>query len=220
VSSTPTPHPVQASAPDIARRFGLIVAAIAALVAHRFLRDPRLMPLIIPLWTRLTRTARRFERLMARVATNRLRMPRPTRPGTTRPRPSTPDTARPPTLPTGHAWLIRAIPYEAAAYGCQLEALLAEQATVDLLAACPQATRILRPLCHMLGLAAFPRKRRAPKPRPEPTPRPAKPPNPFAKPLHPGPDYRPSAKWPRGPWPKRRSPSSWLTARQRGETPA
>ena len=42
VSPAPNPSPVQAFAPDLARRFGLIVAGLAALVAHRFLRQPRL----------------------------------------------------------------------------------------------------------------------------------------------------------------------------------
>ena len=39
---TPNPTPIQASAPDIARRVALIVVALAALVARRFLRDPHL----------------------------------------------------------------------------------------------------------------------------------------------------------------------------------
>jgi hypothetical protein len=190
------------------------VAGLAALVARRFLREPRLQTLIIPLWTRLTRAAGRFERLMTRFAANRLRKPRPPRPH----RP-TPDTARPPALPAGHGWLIRALAHEAAAYASQLEALLAEPATAALLAACPQATRILRPLGRMLGLQAFAPKRRARKPRPRVIPTAAKP-RPSLPPSHPLAPYRPSANWPRGPWPSRRPPTPWFTARQRRDTPA
>ena len=76
----PNPAPIQALAPDLARRVALIVAGLAALVAHRFLREPRLVSLIVPLWTRLTRTARRFERLMAHIANNRPPKPRPSGP--------------------------------------------------------------------------------------------------------------------------------------------
>ena len=80
MTPAPNPAPVQALAPDLARRVGLIVAGLAALVAHRFLREPRLASLIVPLWTRLTRTARRFDRLMAKIAANRAPKPRPSRP--------------------------------------------------------------------------------------------------------------------------------------------
>ena len=160
VNPRPNPTPVQASAPDLARRVGLIVAALAALVARRFLRDPHLVSLIVPLWTRLTRTARSFDRLMPRVAANRLPKPRPPRPQ----RP-TPSTARATPLPTGHGWLIRALGHEAAAYAGQLDSLLAEPGTADLLAAVPAAARILRPVGRMLGLTAFAPKRNKRRPQ-------------------------------------------------------
>jgi hypothetical protein len=212
VTPEPNPAPVQAVAPDLARRVALIVAGLAALVAHRFLREPRLATLIIPLWTRLTRTARRFERLMANIATNRAPKPRPTR--LRRPKPDTAQTAP---LPTGHGWLIRALPQEAAAYASQLESLLAEPATADLLAASPAAARILRPLARMLGLSAFAPKRNAPrKRRPQaasPREVPQRAPLP---PLHPDPSYRPSANWPRAHWPRPR----WPAASPRRANPA
>jgi hypothetical protein len=207
VIPAPNPTPVQAIAPDLARRIGLIVAGLAALVAHRFLREPRLASLIVPLWTRLTRSARRFDRLMASIAANRAPKPRPTR--LHRPKP---DTARATPLPAGHGWLIRALPHEAAVYAAQLEALLAEPATADLLAASPAAARILRPLGRMLGLTTFAPKRNAPKKRrpqaASPTAAPRRAPIP---PLHRDPSYRPSANWPRAPWP---------AARPRRATPA
>jgi hypothetical protein len=232
MSVTPAPipapisAPIQAAAPDIARRFGIIMASLAALVPARFHRDPRFVHLILPLWYRFTRTARRFERLMARIATNTLpkpRPPRPRRPTQSADRPES-NTPRLPALPTGHLWLIRAIPYEVAAYACQLEYLLADPTTVELLAACPAAARLLRPIAHMLGINSPALKRTAPKRRPKATEpanaaatcEPIPPPPPLAThragETHPRPNppdphgpnapwpfgYRPSAKWPAG----------------------
>jgi hypothetical protein len=215
VSATPSPTPVHASAADLACRFGLIVAGLAALVAHRFLRDPRLSSLIVPLWTRLTRTARRFERLMARLAANRLPKPRP-------PRPHRPPSkaAGTPQLPSGHGWLIRALPNEAAAYASQLEFLLAEPGVADLLAACPTAGRLLRPLGRMLGLTALAPKRNRPKRSTQAASPRAAPPRAPLWPTHPDPSYRPSAQWPRGPWPSHRPRAPWPAANRRLATPA
>ena len=47
---------------------------------------------------------------------------------------------------------MRALGYEAAGYGSQLAALLAEPELQALLLAAPAAGRILRPLCRMLGV--------------------------------------------------------------------
>jgi hypothetical protein len=166
------------------------VAGLAALVARRFLREPRLQSLIVPLWTRLTRTATRFHRLMARLAANRPIRPRP-------PRPHRPNTARAATLlPAGHGWLIRAVPQEAAAYAAQLEALLAEPGVADLLAAHPAAGRILRPLGRMLGLGTLAPKRKRPQRSPRAAPPGVAPRRAPILPLHPDPEYRPSAHWP------------------------
>jgi hypothetical protein len=161
VNTEPTPVPVQASAPDLARRVGLILATLAALIARRFLRQPRFAALIVPLWSRLQRAARRFERLMARLAVGRLPKPRasgappsgsPGRGGSHR-------SAG--TLPTGRGWLVAALGPEAAACATQLQALLAEPGAAELLALAPTAQRILRPIARMLAIGAF-----APRPRP------------------------------------------------------
>jgi hypothetical protein len=155
-TQAPVPATLQSLAPDIAYRFGTIMANLAALVPARFHRNPTFVHLILPLWYRFTRTARRFERLMAQIATNTLPKPRPPRPhrptqGAARPTPETPRLAA---LPTGHLWLIRAIPYEVAAYACQLQHLLSDPATVEILATYPAAARMLRPLARMLGIDA------------------------------------------------------------------
>jgi hypothetical protein len=153
VSVAPTPAPVQAFAPDLARRVGLILATLAALIARRFLRQPRFAALIVPLWTRINRAARRFERLMTRLAAGRL--PKPRASGHGGPHRSAE------TLPTGRGWLVAALGPEAAACATQLQALLAEPGAAELLALAPTAQRILRPIARMLAIGAF-----APRPRP------------------------------------------------------
>ena len=135
-------------APECARRLVEILAGLAAVVARRFLRDPKYFRLILPLWGWLGRVGRRFARLPLRplaarpvrsvaeyVPVDRVRV--------TRPR-----------LPAGKAWLVRALGYEAAGYGSQLEALLGEAEMQRLLAEVPAVGRLLRPLCRMLGVGA------------------------------------------------------------------
>jgi hypothetical protein len=155
VNAAPTPAPVQAYAPDLARRVGFILATLAALIARRFLRQPRFAALIIPLWNRINRAARRFERLMTRLAAGGL--PKPRASGHGGPHRSAE------TLPTGRGWLVAALGSEAAACATQLQALLAEPAAVELLALAPAAQRVLRPIARMLAIGAF-----APRPRPAP----------------------------------------------------
>ncbi len=133
-------------------RFAGIIAMLCRMVAARIAGGRLAGPLIILICRRLRRLARRFSALAARHAAGRLRPARrrpvrPRRPGT--PRPQRP--AAPSPLPRGRAWLIRLVP-EAAAGASQLQYLLAEPEMAAFLAAAPQAGRILRPLCHMLGL--------------------------------------------------------------------
>jgi hypothetical protein len=55
-------------------------------------------------------------------------------------------------MPRGFAWLCPLVPSYAATYGNHIRLLLAEPGMQELLLACPQAVRILRPLCVMLGI--------------------------------------------------------------------
>jgi len=158
------PSPVQAFAPDFSRRFSAIMAALVALIARRFLRDPRLALFIVPLCARLNRTARRVQRLMARLAAGNL--PKPHAPGRVGgPHPSTG------VLPTGRGWLIRDIGHEGAGYASQLEALLAEPATAALLALVPAMRRLLNSIKRILAVGVFAfRSRPAPPKPPAPEP--------------------------------------------------
>jgi hypothetical protein len=55
-------------------------------------------------------------------------------------------------LPRRFGWLCPLVPGEAACFAGQMRVLLAEPEMQTLLAACPQAVRVLRPLCVMLGI--------------------------------------------------------------------
>ncbi len=187
-------HPLPAT-PNLAPSFGgagvgVILRNLAALIARRFLHDPRLAALIIPLWRHLTRAARRLDSLRARLAAGPLPPPRPHASNHSGPRHKSP-------FPTTSAWLIRALGAEAAAYAAQLEALLADPAAADLLA-CAAARRTLAPIRRMLGLAP------AHKPRPitpasvSPAPPRRPPPRPNPIPHHPSIDPHPTQS--RNPW--------------------
>jgi hypothetical protein len=87
------------------------------------------------------------------------------------------------TLPRRFGWLVKLGGYRAAGYRAQLEMVLQSPDITALLAAAPQAARVLRPLCRALALE-WP----TPEPKPEKirTIRPRKPrpkPEPFRIPL-------------------------------------
>ncbi len=54
--------------------------------------------------------------------------------------------------PGPFGWLVRRAGWEAAGFGCQLRAVLETPEMVALLAACPQAARVLLPLCRALAI--------------------------------------------------------------------
>jgi len=156
----------RAAAPALGASMCAILMALAALVAHAFLRDPFHVALINPLWTRITRAARRFDRLMARVAAG-TEQPRPSRPAS-RPDPclAVRSGRRPVvSLPNRTAWLTVALSHHGAGRRSQIEHLLADPRTAEIIAAVPQAVSLLRPICRILGIshpAIPPRPRRQP----------------------------------------------------------
>ena len=88
--------------------------------------------------------------------------------------------APPAKLPRQHAWLLAALRHEGAYFRNQLERMFWEPQTAALLTRLPQAARILRPICDMLGLRdpcvpQLPRRKRRPAPKPPSRPeKPAK----------------------------------------------
>jgi hypothetical protein len=161
---------LRAAAPAVGTSLGALIAGLIALIARAFLRNPRRVAIILPLCTRLNRAGQRFNRVMARLAAG------------TRVRPSRARDRRggapPAPLPTQCGWLLADLRHEAAYFHHRLDALLAEPETAAILAACPQAARILRPICRMLGLRPaalppLPRRPRKPRRKPRRPPAPA-----------------------------------------------
>jgi hypothetical protein len=56
-------------------------------------------------------------------------------------------------FPRRFGWLCGLVPGEAACFAGQLRVVLAEPGMAALMESCPQAVRIVRPLCWMLGIA-------------------------------------------------------------------
>ena len=148
-------------APEMAGRVGMIMDKLKALIAARFLKIPLLLPLLMPLWTRLNRIQRRLKRAMElHGVMRRVRASQAGRSARVR------DAAEV-RLPQRFGWLVWALGWEAAAYAGHLEQLLAQPEIMEVLAACPGASRVLRPVARMLAiqvagtpLASAPRVRR------------------------------------------------------------
>ncbi|MCX7375821.1 MAG: hypothetical protein NTY94_03680 [Alphaproteobacteria bacterium] len=138
-------------------------------------------PIWTLLWFRLERTANRLTRLYERWQTNTLPKPRPkaARTNSVRkpapqipelPAPGMPLVEAPPRLPHGRGWITRRIP-EAGPSAGQLHDLLQTATIQDFVQAAPQAARLLRPLCHALGVDQPAWLQRPPRPRPTRKPR-------------------------------------------------
>ena len=160
--------------PTLATTFRAILAGLQAAIAPYVDRDRdrARTAFLFFIWQRIGRTATRFENLFARWRNGTLPKPRTTpRP----PRPITPTTPAPPfRLPRSRAWLIREMQcHHVNGRAGTLEYFLANPDLPEFLAAAPQARRLLRPLCHMLGLQ-MPGDPRWPDPKPSPAPKPAK----------------------------------------------
>jgi hypothetical protein len=142
-----TPFGLPDTAPEVARRFAVIMAGLGALIARRFLKMPHLTGFTLLLWGRLNRAVQRLHRALARPV-GKVRAPR-----VPVDRDDDEMRVRPVSLPAGRGWIVRELGWEAAAYKGHLEILLADPAMLAALAATPGAARILRPICRMLGVA-------------------------------------------------------------------
>jgi hypothetical protein len=162
--------PPPTTAPDA--RLALLVEQLCRAIAARGPASGLAQPLLVLAWAWLRRTTMRFARLAERLRTGRLGTPRPRRRPATGPRPQSP---RPKRLPRAAAWLARLVP-EARCSAAQLQHLLEGPEMAALIAAAPQAGRLLRPLCRMLGVDHPPLRRpRRPRPPPAAAHRPAPP---------------------------------------------
>ena len=126
--------------------FTFVLTGLQAAIAVVAARERHLTVLLVAVWGRIGRIATRLERLIALWRAGMLPTPRASHAGGTRV-----GVRKPSELPTVPAWLLVAV-REAAPHGAQLESLLSRDECVAFLAAVPQARRMLRPLCRMLGI--------------------------------------------------------------------
>ena len=109
----------------LAQRLAIIVAGLCGVVAacggrrmlawDRAPHDPAIVPLIVPVWGRLSRLRQRFDRFVARVLAGLVsRAPVVGRVQVAR-------VATGVRLPAGYGWLVRMVP-EAAQFGAQFQA--------------------------------------------------------------------------------------------------
>jgi len=172
-SASPNPHVTVTLASVIhAVRWSLSGWALQGMFA---------VALVIPLFNRLGLIGRQIEAMQARLAAGTLRVG--VRRAAAAPRAvDTPVRAKAVVVfPRKFGWLVKAAAWRAAVYGGQLQLVLEMPEMVELLTAAPQAARILRPLCRMLGVEARylrpgvaevvkpakPKKKRVRKPRPK-----------------------------------------------------
>ena len=157
------PQALSAPAAELLALVGAVMENLKTLIATRFLRIPHLYPLITPLWKRLNRIHRRLKRALEL--------------GTTPPRPHASRAGQPPrkratttpALPQTFGWLIWALGWQAAGYAGHLEHIFRRPEIRALVAACPRAQRVLRPITNMLALKIPAPEAQIPEPeKPEP----------------------------------------------------
>ena len=126
--------------------FTHILSGLQAAIAVVSARERALTALLVAVWGRIGRIRTRLERLIALWRAGMLPKARPS--GARQARGGLRVASA---LPTAPAWLVAAVG-EARGYGAQLETMLSQEECVRFLAEVPQARRLLRPLCWMLGV--------------------------------------------------------------------
>jgi hypothetical protein len=127
--------------------FTSVLTGLQAAIAVVAARERTLTVLLVAVWGRIGRISTRLERLIALWRAGMLPAPRARRgrvPGTQVNKPLS-------AIPATPAWLLVAV-REAAPFGARLESMLSQAECVSFLEAVPQARRLLRPLCRMLGI--------------------------------------------------------------------
>jgi hypothetical protein len=171
------PAPVTAyPAADVLRLFAISIAGLLKLVFQAFPRVPNPPISAKDLYNYISRTSRRFERLLPRLAAGIQPRPHPAahppEPGA-EPKPRANPRLR---LPRRNAWLRAALGYYVSGYGSQIAFLLDQPETAALISASPRAHRLLRPFFRMFGITPacippLPKRPRKPRPKPEPKPK-------------------------------------------------
>jgi hypothetical protein len=148
-AALPSPSPAE-------RLAGLIDRLCKAVAAHG-VRGLLTAPLILLLWSRLSRMAQRARRLAARMAAG-APLSTPRRHAAPRSAPSRPYIR----LPRGVTWLVRVVP--ATSVGAAQLQFLLDDPEMAAIADSPPMRRLLRPLCRMLGVQPPPVTKPAPPP--------------------------------------------------------
>ena len=160
--STPDPCP-----PGLMERFGAFITRLKQAVADGSGRNKALMgPLTLLLWRYLSRTLERLTRLHAKFLAGTLPAPRPAETlASPHPRPSSERWAaqgtasEKPRIPAGHVFM----PFFVAHLYHAMRQLIEDPEMLALLAAAPQAGRILRPLWRRMTADPLPEVLRLPK---------------------------------------------------------
>jgi hypothetical protein len=126
--------------------------------------------LLLLLWNRITRLARRFASVAGRVRSGKLAEPAPAQSReaavTEEAAPERPRVAPAERLSRRFGWLVHMLP-EAGRFGADLCSMLQRVEMEELIFASPQVGRILRPLCRMLGVEPTAALRWSPLPKVE-----------------------------------------------------
>jgi hypothetical protein len=137
----------------LAQRLWRTAILLREAVAARGPRDKSMVPMIWLIAIRLGRLATRFEQVIARLVAGTVSAPR--RPYVRKVRVAVVRPEGELRLPTRKAWLIRTV-QETGLYSGHLEYLLADPDMIALLAISPEAGKIMRQFCHMLGIKPGP----------------------------------------------------------------
>jgi hypothetical protein len=133
---------------SVADRLALALEGLARGVAGLVRGRVMSAAMIVLVWQRLRRVERDVLGLLARFRAGRLRV-MPGRLGVSRAGGSRWGRLG---LPRRFAWLLPMMPGEAACFAGQIRTMLAEPEMVALMSVSPQARRVLRPVCRMLGI--------------------------------------------------------------------
>ncbi len=125
--------------------FSNILTNLKAAIAVVAARERSWTALLVIVWGRLSRMVVRMERLIALWRAGKLP---PVRASVAGRGGMTGERVR---LPTAPAWLVGYV-QNAGAFAAHIENLLTQEEFAAFVAAVPQAGRILRPLCRMLGV--------------------------------------------------------------------
>ena len=167
---TPAPAELTPPAAEIATGLVMIRDGLRALIALIFFRNPKLGP-SMAIHNYVSHTITRFMALLVRMEAGPLKI-RPRAPSTATRERKTPRIS----FSRKHNWLGEILGWQCRNHTSHLENLLSQPALAARLAATRQASRLLRPLCHMLNItlpwmAPLPRRKRKPRPRSQKKPR-------------------------------------------------